>query len=183
MNQNLKKYIRLFSNEIDIVIDDEKKDKKYVAKKQLLLKCAYRLLNMLDSRKCFIPKYETFMHTYKNKLAKISLGLSLKQLDTKIMSNRKYAKNLENTHKANIIDNIIMLTPMTILSSDIPYEKMIESLAYANAINSHNHRSEIFMAMFEKYDKRKIPVQTQRQFKSYMHAYNIVRENIIKSYM
>jgi len=183
MNQNLKNYIRLFSNEIDIVIDDEKKDKNYEGKKQLLLKCVYRILSILESRKKFIPKYESFMSAYKNQLCKISLGLSLKQLDSKIMTNKKCVHNLENAHKANIIDNITLLTPMNLLSSDVDYNKITESIAYSNAIESSNHRSELLMAMFEKYDKKKIPVAVKKQFKSYMQAYNIVRDNIIKSYM
>ncbi len=183
MNQNLKKYINMYSNELDIIVNDEKKDSKYKGKKELLLKCAYRILGMLDNRKSFLPKYETFMSSYKNKLSKISLGLSLKQLDMRIMSNSKYIKNINKAHKANIIDNIVFLTPMNLLISGISYEKILESIAYSNTINSSNHKSELLTAMFEKYDKKKLPVSVQKSLKAYMHAYNIIRDNIIQSYI
>lgn len=181
INQNLKSYINLFSKELGMVIDENKIDKKYIAKKKLLMKCLYGMFNILETQKTFLPKFQAFEKTFKSKsISNLSLKASLKQLDTKIMSLSKYSTKLRATHQYNIIDNIFILTPMMIMCKDIKAEKFLESIAYSNLIDSHNHQSELLMAMFEKQTKKKLSKETRKKFKKYAFAYNFIKKSLSK---
>ena len=181
MNINLKHFMGFFSKELDNVIDVKKLDKNYIYKKNFMLKCVYDMYNILENKNNFLPTYETFKKKFKNNtISKFSLSSSLKQLDSKVMSLPKFAKNIKNTHQANIIDNVCVLTPMMILCNDTNSTLFLESIVYSNMIDSYNHQSELLLAMFEKKSKKKLDCKDKKRFKKYVYMYNLMKKEMAK---
>ena len=131
----------------------------------------------------------------KNSLAEISLKASLKQLDCppngplndghgegkKGAKNRRPNRNPngrgrnrrseEEIHNNNIIDNIMFLIPMYTMCDAQHSKHIIQSINYSNSIESTNHKSELLLTMYEKYEKSGSKVDSKK-FKKYMTVYD-----------
>lgn len=177
----IKKYSDFFSQELDNVVGIKSFDKKYIAKKNLLMDVYHKMLNFINNHSSALPSYETFKEKFvHNDLGKMSLKFSLYQLDSKVLSFPKYAPKVEDVHSGNIIDNITMLTPMMLLCNDTKPKKFLESIAYSNLIDSYNHRSELLIAMMEKNSGEPLTPGDKKYFKKLNYEYDIIKKSILE---
>jgi len=180
-------YFKNVSSEIDDVIDKKKLDAKYAKKKSIFLAIAYKLLNMINSRYLESVSFEP------KKLAKLSLHLSLSQLDSKLMeeceackqgqcginTDKDVEKCLKNLHASNIIDNVIFMIPMSIVTSDKYMSKIPKALNHANIKNDSNQRARLMLAMYETYSKKKFPPEMEKPFLKVMYMYDEAKKALL----
>lgn len=178
-------YLKRVSRELDVVVDQKKKDSKYSTKKAILLSIYSKMMRCFNLKNV-VNKFEIS----PKKLGKLSLITSMKQLDNDIMESCAACKRnseskecrdqLKEVNANNIIDNVLFLVPMSVICDEKHFEKMPIALTYSNVIGSSEHRSELMLAVYEKYDKKASPPQMVKKFKTYMHLYEVARNEFAK---
>lgn len=145
------------------------------------------------NRKPF-PKYDEFKKSFDDTLdsckdkksfakimARLALATSIKQLNSSLMESCGVSdeKQIESIHANNIIDNVMLLIPLCLMSQKDPTQ-VAEALNHSNVIDSLNHKLALTSGIYEKFNKKKMPVQAKKKFKAFLSLYECSKKEIAK---
>lgn len=172
--KNSKMCFKQFYSQIDSIVKKENIDDRYEKCKKVLGFTIYRVYRMLEEN---LPGDQKWLNKTMN--AKMSLTISLKQLDYQESKNIKDIENISELHKNNIIDNLAFVSILNYKLPDKP-SRIFESINFGNKIKSTNHKSEILLVTYESFDDKKFKPEMRKKFKKAMLAYELAKKEFLK---